>query len=152
MSNLKPRLSRQRPAGRLAILLGAWAVEVILAGPDAPRLRGTASFRWLAKDAVMVMRSRVCGGPPTSLSAIGADDSNNSYCMLYSDERGVVRHYDMLTRRAWTLKRRAPGFSQRFVGRFARDRRSIRGAWEKLPDGRRWQHAFELVYTKKRSN
>jgi hypothetical protein len=55
-----------------------------------------------------------------------------------------------LTRTTWTLERKAPRFSQRFVGRFARNRRTIRGAWEKSSDGRRWEHDFDLTYTRRR--
>jgi hypothetical protein len=154
MATIKPRPSRRQLGKRLALLLGTWSLEMIPADPNTPHFRGMTSFRWLVKDAILVMRSRVRGGPPkppNSVSAIGADDSNNTYTMLYSDERPVIRHYAMtLTRRVWTLERRAPGFSQRFIGRFADNRRTIKGASEKSADGRRWEHDFTMIYRKKR--
>jgi hypothetical protein len=87
---------------------------------------------------------------PASTAVIGADDTQNAFTMLYSDERGVVRRYEMeLTARRWTLLRRAPGFSQRFTGRLAANGRSIRATWEKSADGRRWMRDFILTYTKR---
>jgi hypothetical protein len=134
MPSLKPRIPRQPLGRRLSVFPGTWK----------------ASFRWLAKEALVVMRSRVGGGPPASISTIGGDDATKSYCMLYSDERGVARHYAMtLTSRVWQLTRHAPGFSQRFVGRFSADRCTIRGAWKKSPDGVRWEHDFAITYTKR---
>jgi hypothetical protein len=151
MATVKPHLPRQ-PFGRhLSSLLGTWSIEVVLADADAAPLHGEASFRWLATDALLLMRSRVRGGPPSSVSTIGGDDTKKSYSMLHSDERGVARHYAMtLTSRVWKLTRDAPGFSQRFIARFSRNRRVIRGDWEKSSDGVKWEHDFAMIYTKKR--
>jgi len=89
-------------------------------------------------------------GAPASNSVIGADDTHNAFTMLYSDERGVVRRFEMkLTARRWTLLRRAPGFFQRFIGLLAPNARSIRATWEKSADGRRWMRDFHLTYTKR---
>ena len=40
------------------------------------------------------------------------------------------------------------GFWQRYTGTFSRDGRVITGAWEKSPDGSRWEHDFCLTCTK----
>ena len=102
------------------------------------------------KDALVVMRTRMKVAP-ASIAVLGADDNQNSFTMLYSDERGVVRRLEMtLTARRWTMIRRQRGFSQRFVGRIAPNGRSIRATWDKSADGRRWIRDFELVYTKRR--
>jgi len=61
-----------------------------------------------------------------------------------------VRRYEMtLTARRWTLVRRAPGFSQRFIGALSANGRSISATWEKSADGRRWLRDFDLIYTKR---
>jgi hypothetical protein len=118
-------------------------------GPEVLDVAGTATFRWLVKNALVVMRVRVTVAP-ASIAVIGADDTHNAFTMLYSDARGVVRRFEMgLTARRWTLLRRAPGFSQRFIGRVAPDGRSIRATWEKSADGRRWLRDFNLTYTKR---
>jgi hypothetical protein len=74
---LKPKLPK-KPTGRsLAVLLGDWTVEIVL--PEGEKsLKGTASFRWLAKDRLLTMKSRVKNGPPTSLAVIGADDTSQA--------------------------------------------------------------------------
>jgi hypothetical protein len=152
MPDLKPNLSRRHLPKRLAFLVGSWSIEVILADPSAAPLRGVASFRWLAADALLILRSRVPGGPPTSISVIGADDSMNAYSMLYTDERGVARMYEMtLTKRAWKLARNFKGFYQRFNGRIGADFHAIKGVWEKSPDGKYWEHDFQMNYTKRKS-
>jgi hypothetical protein len=150
-----PWLASRHPARELRRLAGSWSLQVLFPGVDTP-MRGTATFKWLEKNALMVMRSSVRGsnrgkaGPPTSVSVLGADDVKDTYTMLYSDERGVTREYTMkLTRATWTLERKAPRFSQRFTGRFAGNGRVIRGFWEKSTDGRRWHHDFLMVYKKK---
>ena len=142
-------LARTHPAKKLALLVGRWHVKVLF--PGKPPLRGNAAGTWLATNALLALRIHVRGGPPKSVSILGADDSNDSLCMLYTDERGVTRRYEMtLTPRVWTLKRKAPGFSQRFLGRFDARRRTIEGAWETSADGRRWFHDFHMTYTKRK--
>jgi hypothetical protein len=151
MANLKPKLP-QTPSGRpLAVFVGDWAMEVVFPDPDVSTLRGVASFTWLERDALLLLRSRVRGnGPPKSVSVIGADDFSKAFWMLYCDERGVSRHYEMtLSVRLWTLSRVAPGFHQRFIGRLTADGTTIRGEWEKSKDGRRWQHDFGVTYLRK---
>ena len=97
--------------------------------PRQPPLRGAATGTWLEKNALLALRIHVRRGPPKSVSVLGADDANDSLCMLYTDDRGVTRRYEMtLTPRFWTLRRKAPGFSQRFLGRFDVRRRTIHGA------------------------
>ncbi len=48
----------------------------------------------------------------------------------------------------WKVWRDAPGFFQRFTGRFSEDGRSIEGAWERSADGSDWSLDFEGTYTK----
>src|SRR5262249_34577281 len=103
------------------------------------------------RNQLLTMRSQSPGGPPTSTSVLGADDANNTYSMLYTDDRGVVRQYAMaLTRAKWTIERKAPRFSQRFIGTFSRDRRVIRGACQQSLNGRNWKHDFQVTYKKRR--
>ena len=146
----KPRFSRRHLPHRLRRLIGTWRVEGrFVGGTTVQDVSGTAAFRWLVKDALIVVRTRMKVAPE-SIAVIGADDTHNAFTMLYSDERGVVRRYEMeLTARRWTMLRRAPGFSQRFTGRLAPNGRSIRGTWEKSADGRRWMRDFSLTYTKR---
>jgi len=80
---------------------------------------------------------------------IGRDESSASFCVLYSDDRRVSRIYQMtMTRGVWRMRRDAPGFYQRFEGRFANKNRTIRDFWERSTDGRHWVHDFDLTFTK----
>ena len=52
-----------------------------------------------------------------------------------------------------TLLRKSPDFSpldfsQRFKGRFSRDRSVITGTWETSADGKGWKRDFDLIYRK----
>lgn len=147
-----PRLSSRHHARQLKVLVGTWDFVVAFPGVDET-VDGTARIGWLAKNQLVTVNSRCRspGGPPTSVSVIGSDDVKDQFSMLYADERDVVRIYAMtLTKATWTLERKAPRFSQRFIGRFGPNRRVIRGAWYKSRDGRRWHHDFAITYTKRR--
>ena len=147
----KPTLSRRHLPRRLRRLVGTWKVEgTFVGGPEIMPERGTVTFRWLVKDALVVMHSRMKVAPETT-AVIGADDTFNAFTMLHADVRGVARRLEMqLTARRWTLLRKAPGFFQRSNGRISADGRTIRATWEKSADGRRWMKDFELTYTKRR--
>jgi hypothetical protein len=40
------------------------------------------------------------------------------------------------------------GFWQRFSGTLSDDGDSIRGAWEKSPDGSSWEHDLDVIYAR----
>jgi hypothetical protein len=94
------------------------------------------------------------GKVPDSLAIIAASPDGASYTRHYFDSRGVVRIYAMSFRDGiWTLVRDAPDFTplqfaQRFTGRFTDNGSVIHGAWETAGDGERWEHDFDLTYTK----
>src|ERR1043165_1102967 len=78
----KPTLSRRHLPRRLRRLVGTWKVEgTFVGGPEIMPERGTVTFRWLVKDALVVMHSRMKVAPETT-AAIGADDTFNAFTML----------------------------------------------------------------------
>lgn len=82
-------------------------------------------------------------------AVIGFDDTTGQMTMLYADARGVRRIYQMsVGEREWRMWRNAPGFNQRFVGRFGDEGRSIVGRWEQSADGSAWETDFEMAYTR----
>ena len=151
MPEPKPHFSRRHLPHRFRRLIGTWKIEGrFVGGDEVLPVKGTVTFRWLVKDALVVMRTRMKVAP-ASVAVLGADDNQNSFTMLYSDDRGVVRRMEMtLTASRWTLIRRQPGFWQRSVARIASNGRSMNVTWEKSADGRRWVKDFELKYTKRR--
>ncbi len=100
--------------------MGDWSVEVVFPGDPPTTLQGRASIARSEGGAYLNLRSLFEGkSPPTSISVIGRDDKGEGFTMLYADERGVSRVYQMtLSNDVWTLWREAPGFNQRFTGRF----------------------------------
>jgi hypothetical protein len=145
----KPHLSSRHIARRLRALVGTWQLAgQFVGGDEVLEERGTVTFRWLEKDALLVMRTRTKVAPK-SVTVMGADETANDFTMLYSDDRGVVRRCEMtLTSRRWTWARRAPGFHQRFTARLSSHGRVIRATVEKSADGRRWTRDFNLTYAK----
>jgi hypothetical protein len=131
-------------------LVGDWDMELFgasfLPDPEA-RVRGSAAFKWMLGGALLVMSQGA--GTPTATWAIGRDESSEDYVVLYFDNRGVSRVYEMsFSERVWRMWRDNPGFSQRFEGTVSEDGRTIDAAWQKSVDGVEWEHDFNLTYTK----
>ena len=117
-STLQPPVS-SRPLGQFDALVGEWTmVGSHPAFPTAPR--GSSLFEWLVEGCLLLWRfDWQQPGPPSAISPIGRDDSDDVCSMLYADERGVVRVYRMsLQDGVWKMWREAPGFSQRMTGTF----------------------------------
>ena len=137
----------------LEFLSGEWDMELSNA-PFLPRPDDTAhghiTFEWIEDGALLVMRqSEQSGNPPSARWAIGRDESGCDYKVLYSDNRGVSRVYEMsFSDGRWQLWRNSPGFSQRFEGRVSPDRKTITSHWEKSSDSATWEHDFDITYTR----
>lgn len=131
--------------GWLDALAGRWDVSVD--NPHIPgTLTGTMTAEW-QEGTYLVLRSHADHpDAPDSLMIIGVDDTTDACTVLYSDERGVHRIYQMrLADGVWRQWRDAPGFAQRFTGTFDGPD-TIRGKWEICLDGITWEHDFEMTY------
>jgi hypothetical protein len=135
---------------RLDALAGEWKVEAAFASNPPGVVDGGTTFEWLEGGFFLMQRSHAEGsGIPRAHIIMGGDDTTGAYSMLYSDSRGVFRLYQMtLSDGVWKLWRDAPGFSQRFEGKFSEDGRIITAYSEKSSDGVNWEHDFDLTYTK----
>jgi len=70
--------------------------------------------------------------------------------MLYSDERGVARIYQMsLEGGVWKMWRDSPGFSQRVTGTISSDGNTITWHGELSYDGSNWEQDLDVTYTRK---
>jgi hypothetical protein len=152
---VKANSSEPNPALKnLEILVGEWDMEIsaasFLSDPSAV-LHGHASFEWLeGGDFLVARQGSKAAGPPYSTSIIGRDETIETYTVLYFDDRGVSRIYQMsLEGGQWKQWRQAPGFFQRFTGSFSDDGDTINASWEKSSDGSAWQHDFNLTYKRK---
>jgi hypothetical protein len=132
------------------VLIGTW--NTVGGHPLMPGVivHGQSSFVWIEGGAFLTMRSAIREpGIPTGIAIVGSDDATGEYFMLYFDERGVSRKYDMSLRdNVWRWWRNAPGFSQRFTGTLSDDRRTIVGKGELSRDGATWEGDLELTYTR----
>jgi hypothetical protein len=141
----------------LGRLLGSWATEAT--HPFFPGLiiRGTADVSWLEGEHFLIHRARTDHPDfPDSIwimghvdqDRVGPDSDGGSHlCANYFDSRGVHRVYEMdMDGTAWRWWRDAPGFSQRFVGRFADGGNTIVGTSELCRDDVTWAADLAITY------
>ena len=130
------------------VLIGTWTT--MGTHPLIPEtiVHGRTSFEWLENGAFLMMRSEIDEpGIPSGLAIFGSDDSAGEYFMLYFDERGVSRKYEVsLHEDVWKMWRNAPGFSQRFTGTIVDGGNTIIGESELSRDDSSWQQDLQLTY------
>jgi hypothetical protein len=154
LQSRRQEFKRNPALERLSIFVGEWDLEItsmsFRTDPSAVE-RGRASFDWLEEGAFLVQHSEISTSAdfPRSIAVIASDDAAETYGMLYSDSRGVSRIYRMtLSGGIWTLWRDFPGFSQRLHGTFSENNNTITARWEKSSDGSKWEHDFDITYTR----
>jgi hypothetical protein len=131
-----------------SVLIGNW--ETTGTHPLVPDtvLHGRASFEWLENGAFLMWRSAIDEPDfPSSVAIFGTDDLAEEYFLIYFDERGVSRKYQVtLQDNIWKMWRNAPGFSQRFTGTVVDDGNTIIAKWELSRDDSSWDKDLELTY------
>lgn len=133
------------------ILVGEWTMVGTHPGLPATA-HGRSSFEWLREGALLAWHSdwEHGQGIPSAFNVIGRDDTVKTCSMLYTDERGVTRIYQMsLEGGIWKMWRDAPGFSQRMTGTFSDDGNTITWHGELLRDGSNWEQDLDVTYTRK---
>jgi hypothetical protein len=131
-----------------SVLIGNWNTTGTHALIPDTILHGRTSFEWLEGGAFLVMRTEIDEpGIPSGIAIIGSDDSTKEYFMLYFDERGVSRKFEVTLRdNVWKWWRNAPGFSQRYEGTIVEDGNTIIGKGELSKDGSTWEKDLDLTY------
>jgi hypothetical protein len=67
--------------------------------------------------------------------------------MHYFDSRGVYRVYEVrISEDELELTRDAPGFSQRFTGKFEEGGDKISGLWKLSRDNTNWEDDLQITY------
>jgi hypothetical protein len=132
-------------------LVGTW--NTVGTHPMVPgkTFHGRTTFEWLEGGAFLIMHSQIDEPEiPSGIAVFGSDDTTGECSMLYFDERGVSRRYEVSLRDGvWKWWRSAPGFSQRFTGTIAADGRTIVGRGELSRDGEKsWEGDLQLTYTR----
>jgi hypothetical protein len=129
-------------------LIGDWKLSManawFLANPDIEDA-GSATVSWLG-DAFLELRGTLGSDQGTWHWVIGRSDAREQLALLYHDERGVCRVFDMtFADGQWTLVREDPDFHQRFIATVESDR--IVGRWEASEDlGATWRKDFDLIF------
>ena len=134
----------------LSALVGTW--NTVGTHPLVPgkTFHGRTSFEWIEGGAFLIMRSRIDEPEiPSGIAIFGTDDATGECTMLYFDERGVSRRYEVaFLDNGWRWWRNDPEFSQRAVGTVAADGRTIVTRGEMSRDGERWEPDLALTYTR----
>ena len=114
-------------------------------------LHGRTTFSWHKSGLFILVESTIKEdvGIPDGLSIIGSDNTLGTYIMIYYDERGVSRHYqvsmDGHVMRWW---REAPEFFQRNTLTFSEDKQTLFGKGEISKEGSTWEQDLNLTYSK----
>jgi hypothetical protein len=136
----------------LESLVGEWKLTMtnawFLENPEAER-EGSATIQWLG-EAFLEVRATLGTEEGTWHWVIGRSDPREQFVLLYHDERGVLRVFDMsFADGEWTLTREDPDFNQRFIATVDRDH--VDGRWEASEDGgTTWRKDFDLTFDRRR--
>jgi hypothetical protein len=139
---------RNEALEKLDLLIGEWKLTMTNAWFIDDRNfkgEGTATIEWLG-DAFIQLRATLGRDHGNWHWVIGRSDSREQLVLLYHDERGVCRVFDMtFTDGEWTLAREDPDFHQRWIATV--DGHRIVGRWEASDDrGTTWRKDYDLVF------
>lgn len=134
---------------RLESLIGTWDLAMTgswFLDSVEERVEGWASFEWL--DESFIVFRWALGATPATVQVIGNSDARDRYQVLYHDDRGVARVFDMeFDQDRWTMLREDPDFHQRFTAQILGNR--IDAMWEASDDeGASWRKDFDLIFTR----
>ena len=132
----------------LQVLVGEWQTSGSHPYlPDTP-LHGRASFAWIEGGAFLLMRTE-CDNPniPSGVAIFGSDDGAQRLFLLYFDERGISRLYNVsVTDDQITWWRDDPSFSQCFSIVIAEDDNTLLGQGEMSREGAAWEKDITMTY------
>ncbi len=136
----------------LDFLIGSWRTEG--SHPDMPgtTFHGRASFEWVEGGAFLIMHSEIDESEiPSGVAIFDSDDGAERTYMLYFDERGVSRTYDVTVGvKEMTCRRDHPKFSQIMRLRVDGGGDLLIGSGRRSENGAAWQDDLSLTYTRVR--
>jgi hypothetical protein len=138
----------------LEFLVGEWDMTLSDASflPDRNQtIAGRVVVEPIEAGGLLAMRQMADPtGPPMASWVIGRDGSQGGYVVLYSDDRGVSRVYQMtVADSTWRIWRDDPEFSQRFEATADDSRNVIVGRWERRSSSGPWEHDFKVTYARR---
>ena len=130
--------------------IGAW--DVTGSHPYLPgrTLRGKVTFERIEGGAFVRMHSKMDDPEiPEGVAIFGTDGDDDSCTMLYFDERGVARRYEVAMHAdGFTWSRESPKLAQRFELTIADDGRAMEAAGTMKKDGGAWEPDLRLSYVR----
>ena len=128
------------------MLVGEWRTTGTHPMVPGTTFHGRASFAWHEGGAFLIMRSEIDEEEiPNGVAIVGSDDAAGTFFMMYFDERGVSRKYDVTLvgdRLVWA--RDEAGFSQRQTLMIEGSR--LVGSGEMSRGGGEWEGDLALTY------
>jgi hypothetical protein len=143
-------------------LVGSWTTEATHPAMPGVLVHGNVVVEWLEGERFLIHRA-VSDHPdfPDSISIIGFTgqdrvdndpgmDHEDGLRMHYYDSRGVFRVYEAsLDDASWRLHRDAPGFMQRFTGKFDASGNTIVGLWQIARDDVHYEDDLAITYRRR---
>jgi hypothetical protein len=136
--------------GPLLGVAGTWAVTGSHPYLPGRTLRGRVTFEPLEGGAFLRMHTKMDDPEiPEGVALFGTDEAENACTMLYFDERGVARKYDVeLHLDGFTWTRDAPDFAQRYRVAVAKDGRTMEGDGAMRKEQGSWEPDLRLSYVR----
>jgi len=133
------------------VLVGKWKTVGSHGLLPGVTLHGNVSFEWIENGAYLFMRSEIIDDSrfPSGIAIFGSDDVQKRFFMLYFDQRGVSRMFEVsIENKTIKWRRDQPGFSQRTANILSSDGKTIISKGELSKDGTNWEKDLELTYTR----
>jgi hypothetical protein len=130
--------------------VGAWTVTGSHPYLPGRTLRGRFTFERIEGGAFVRMRSTMEDAEiPDGVAIFGTDDGDGTCTMLYFDERGVARRYQVaLADDGFTWSRDDATLAQRFRITIAADGRTMEAEGTMSRDGGAWEPDLRLSYAR----
>lgn len=135
---------------RLDRAVGTWTVTGSHPYLPGRTLRGKVTFDRIEGGAFVRMHSQMEDKEiPEGVAIFGTDGDGDTCTMLYFDERGVSRRYDVeLHANGFTWSRDSSELAQRFRVTFADDGRTMDGEGTMKKSGAPWEQDLCLSYVR----
>lgn len=126
--------------------VGSWTLTLTNQwwDPEAV-ITGTATCEWLGASFLRLQAE--LDGNPTWDFVFGRSDANDRFVVLYGDERGVLRAFELTLHEdgSWSMLRADPDFHQRFLGQVD-GQRMVGSADASEDEGATWRKDFDMLW------
>ncbi len=134
----------------LKVLIGEWKTTGTHPLVPGKTFHGHASFEWIEGGAFLLSRTDMDEPEiPSGVAIFGSDNQAHAYYLIYFDERGISRKYDVFIKdRIIETSRTTPEFSQKMTLTISSDGNTIESKGEMSREGGAWEGDLSLTYTR----